>query len=272
MNSRFSRLARLASTTNHPIGTEEELATNGHDLGALLDCFSEIDTESKLPERNKIAYLEQLLRLREPRHLTESQARGRRFLLDMLSLLCLLPEGQTEEALPQGWDPTLEFKYLVYLLERTAKPVLATQVRQATDITALGETGILALREWLHHNGLDAHELALIQPNFFRTQKRVETQQNDLRIHPLFAALSKASQERNHDYLTGTFFGMSQPLVMENAPVKNTAKSQESLEAAMATIFDTPYDQKTAVQTRVKAFFIPNRFGEPVVALSFMNE
>jgi hypothetical protein len=282
MNSCYSGLARLASTANHPVGSGEEL--NRQDLEALIDCFSEIDTESKLPESNKIAYLEQLLRLREPRHLSETQQSGRRFVLDMLRLLSQLADGveqhasleqldarSAEAVLPLVWDPSLEFKYLVYLMERTARPDLAARVRASQGITTWDEEGILHLREWLNAHGLDAHELALIQPNFFRSHVQKATEKpKGMRIHPSFVALSKATQERNHDYLAGTFFGLSQPIAVEASSKMKTGPS--GLQEAMASIFDTPYNPQAATQTRLKAFLIPNQFGEPVLALSFMYE
>lgn len=276
MNSRDTELARLASTAHHPNELGKESALAAQDLGASLDCFSEIDTESSTPESNKIAYLEQLLRLREPQHLSETQQSGRRFVLDMLRFLCQLPDMQQAQAGPQAWDPNLEFKYLVYLLERTAKPDLAEQMRHADSILSLDEPTILALREWLSRHGLDAHELALIQPNFFRGKKAAMQVEHQMSLHPMFAALSRASSERNHDYLASTFFGMSQPPVLQHADhhprLKAQFKPQAGLEEAMATIFEPPYDESAATQTRLKAFFIPNRHGEPMIALSFTND
>jgi hypothetical protein len=39
----------------------------------------------------------------------------------------------------------------------------------------------------------------------------------------------------------------------------------------MSSIFDPPLDNKAAARFRMRAFFIPNRFGEPVVGLSFLQ-
>lgn len=248
-----------------------------HDFETLLDCFSEIDTELNTPERNRIAYLVQLLRLHEPAHLSETQRSGRRFVLDMLWFLRLLPDGQQAQADAvdvQDWKAPTAFKYLVHLLERTAQVALANRVRVCKGITSLDAHTLLQLREWLQHHGLDAHELALIQPRFFRDSVPTPHPAS-AGLHPHFATLSKESQERNHDYLTRAFFGMPQHLMHPPLGTQgggSEVKPQAGLEEAMASIFDTPYDQKSATRTRLKAFFIPNRFGEPVIALSFSNE
>jgi hypothetical protein len=175
MNLSVTNSAELASNTSSDKGEPALFAFAAEDLESSLDCFSEIDTESSTPESNKIAYLEQLLRLHAPQHLSETQRNGRRFVLDMLRILCLLPSVQRAqegvENTHKDWDASLEFKYLVYLFERTARPDLAEKVRKAQNILSLDEAGILGLREWLTKHGLEGREIALIQPNFFRIDR-----------------------------------------------------------------------------------------------------
>ncbi len=277
MNSRHPEIAHLASASHPQNESGLESALAAQNLEASIDCFSEIDTESFSPENNKIVYLEQLLRLHEPQHLSETQKSGRRFVLDMLRVLCLLPDVQRAQEggsdLPKNWDPDLEFKYLVYLFERTSSAALAEKVRKASSILSLDAQGILELREWLGKNGLDAHELSLIQPNFFRGQKMTQQDSKQLHLHPMFAELSKESLERNHDYLVRTFYGLSYPFFKDSEGGNVSKSTQDAgLEEAMAPVFDLAADLNTAVKTRLKAFFIPNRQGEPMVALSFTQE
>ncbi|MEY3442263.1 MAG: hypothetical protein RLZZ519_544 [Bacteroidota bacterium] len=277
MNSRVTGPARNASTSFSQDEGGIESAFMAQDLASSLDCFSEIDTESRTPESNKISYLEQLLRLHEPPYLSETQRSGRRFVLDMLRVLCLLPDLQQAQEgkpdLPKDWEPTLEFKYLVYLFERTASPSLAEKVRQSSSILSFDGVAILQLREWLSRNGLAAHELALIQPNFFRGQKMAPKESGQLHLHPKFAELSKASVERNHDYLVRTFFGLSHPLLWDaESATMDKVKQEAGLEEAMAPVFQSEVALETVVKSRLKPIAAPQREGEPPVALSFVYD
>ncbi len=284
MNSNISQVARFAAQSKNPIGNEAFEASTTQNLDNALDCFSEINTESLTLESNKITYLEQMLRLQEPRHLSETQLSGRRFLLDMLSLMSGLPQRQsTHEAAPV-MDLAIEphrFKYLIYLLERTTRSELADRVREVSGIHDLQENDLAALGKWLDRYGIDGRELALIQPNFFAGYRKEGMQEAASHgIHPQFAALAQASRERNCDYLAEAFLSLAEPMKLvpkavgqqgseaNGAPKTSHAGRGE----ALASIYDTPFDQKAATQTRLKAFFIPNRFGEPMIALSFVNE
>jgi hypothetical protein len=274
MNSNISGIARLAAHANNPNGNPEPLALTAHDLDQVLACFSEIDTESPAQESSKIAYLEQMLRLQEPRHLTESQLSGRRFLLDMLSLMSLLPTGQqAQEVTLKDWHPAHPFKYLIYLLERTSCVELAARVTAIQGIQEFVDADFMALGQWLDRHGIASHELALIQPNFFIGARRAApVPAENQGLHPNFVALAQASRERNHDYVAEAFLSLSEPLKLVQrsmalpAPMAHAGRGE-----AIASIYDTPYDPMAALQTRLKAFFIPNRFGEPMIALSFVN-
>lgn len=275
MNSSYPGLARLAAHTQNPIGTQEEQAFTAEDLDAVLACFSEVNTESLTLESNKIAYLEQMLRLQMPRHLSETQLSGRRFLFDMLRRLSLLPEGEPAQAATiKDWEPLHPFKYLVYLLERTTASDLANRVRSVKGIQDFLEVDLMRLGQWLDRNGIDGRELALIQPNFFGAMRDAKQNASTApTIHPQFAALAMESRERNHDYLAEAFLSDSAPMtLMQKSPEADAHKhAQQGRGEALASIYDAPYDHLAATQTRLKAFFIPNRFGEPMIALSFVN-
>jgi hypothetical protein len=273
MNANLSPLA-YADGTPSTHWNWGETSTQGPDLEALLDCFSDIDTESDRQESNRIAYLVQLLQLRDIRHLSESQQTSRRFLLDMLGTLSasLHPQPQAQSPALAGFDPTCRLKYLVFLLERTAQPALAAKVRQAESWSVIDPQVVVEVRLWLDRNGFDPSELAMLQPALFRPAPSGEALETPL--HPHFVALHQATHERTHDYFAQAFLSLSKPiestaheLTPEAATETSTARGE-----AVASVFDTPYDQKAATTTRLKAFFIPNRFGEPVIALSFMNE
>jgi hypothetical protein len=281
MNLNISQVAVLAAHPNHPMGNPKQETSAKGDLDKVLDCFSEIDTESLKHEGNKIAYLEQMLRLQEPKHLSETQLSGRRFLLDMLSLMSELPDRQpTHEAAETTIGvglPQHRFKYLIYLLERTTRDELAARVSEVEGIHDFDASELAALGQWLDRYGIDGRELALIQPNFFGGFRKEGQQESSFQgIHPHFAALAEASRERNCDYLAEAFVSLAEPLklVPKAQAQQNSTPStgHQGRGEALASIYDTPFDQKTATQTRLKAFFIPNRYGEPVIALSFVNE
>ncbi len=277
MNSRVSKSAELATNTASENEENGLLAFCGLDLESALDCFSEIDTESSTPESNKIAYLEQLLRLHAPQNLSETQRNGRSFVLDMLRILCLLPSVQRAQegvgTTPKDWDPSLEFKYLVYLFERTARPDLAEKVRQAENILSLDGAGILGLREWLTKHGLEGREIALIQPNFFSGTRTAPINNDQVSLHPMFEELHAESKTRNHDYIIRSFYGLSHSLrVNPEVGSAEQVRPQVGLEEALATVFETPVLENPAPKMRLKAYLIPNPNGEPMVALSYTND
>jgi hypothetical protein len=269
-----SGIDRPAPSHLSPPPGEEASAWDRRGIEGLHHRFSEIDTESTRPECNRIIYLEQLLRLREPRHLSSSQLAGRRFLLDMLRLVCQLPPVQLAQAgvveFPGRFDPRREFKYLGYLLERSGKPGLAMRIYSSRGISSLDEPDVLALREWLDSNGLDLQELAMIQPDFFRDDRMDAAADDQPKIHPMFLSLSRASRDRNHDYLAGTFFGLSQWIRFVPSGGAES-KPNAGWEEAMSSIFGSPLDSKAAARARLKEFFIPSRSREPVVGLSFLQ-
>ena len=273
MNSSYHGLARLAAIAKYPIGNDDSQALTAEDVDEVLACFSEIDTESLVLESNKIAYLEQMLRLQEPRHLSETQLSGRRFLLDMLRRLSLLPTGnQAQAEAIKDWDPSHPLKYLVYLLERTAASALAERVRVVKGIQDFLEMDLMSLGQWIDRHGIDVRELALIQPNFFAGEKAATAAQVQQPIHPQFAALAEESKSRNNDYVAEAFLSKAGPMnLVHKSTVQQMNVAEQGRGEALASIYDVPFDHLAATQTRLKAFFIPNRFGEPMIALSFVN-
>jgi hypothetical protein len=272
MISSYSGLARLAALAKNPTGNSEPPAMSMQALDQVLACFSEIDTESSTRESNKITYLEQMLRLQEPRHLSATQLSGRRFLLDMLRLLSQLPaSGQSAREAAPAKDAQPRFQTLVYLLERTARPELAAKVAAIDGVHALDAAELVALVQWMDRYGITGRELALIQPSFFAgTSKVVDERQSSTGIHPQFAALVDSSQRRSTDYLAQAFLSQSEPLRLVPKPsVEPPAPASPGIGEALASIFDTPHDAEAATRSRLKAFFIPNQHGEPIIALSF---
>jgi hypothetical protein len=279
MNSSISGLARLATFAKNPTGKLSDKTATMQDFDELLNCFSEIDTESTSSlESNKVAYLEQMLRLQEPVHLSATQLSGRRFLLDMLSRLSKLPQGQPSQAAKinslKDWHPTHNFKYLIYLLERTSRSEMAAKVQAVKGIQDFDEADLIGLGQWLHRYGITARELALIQPSFFAGDRQSSASPTERQgIHPQFEALAEASRARSHDYLAEAFLSISEPLkLVPSVPVATVNASMQGRGEALGSIFDSPYDQKAATQTRLKAYLIPNKSGESMVALSFVNE
>ncbi len=278
MNSSISGLARLATLAKNPTGKSSDKTATRQDFDELLNCFSEIDTESTSSvESNKVTYLEQMLRLQEPVHLSATQLSGRRFLLDMLSRLSKLPEGQPSQAAKinslKDWHPTHNFKYLIYLLERTSRSEMAAKVQKVKGIQDFDETDLIGLGQWLHRYGITARELAFIQPSFFAGDRQNAATPERQGIHPQFEALAEASRERSHDYLAEAFLSIAEPLkLVPRVPVATMNASTQGRGEALGSIFDSPYDQKAATQTRLKAYLIPNKSGESMVALSFVNE
>ncbi len=271
MKSSFSGFARLAAPTDHPIGNPELQGLSTQDLDEVLACFSEIDTESS-QESNKIAYLEQMLRLQEPRHLSETQLSGRRFLLDMLSRLSQLPTGEQAQTVAlKDWYPSHPYKYLIYLLERTGRHELSSTIQHAQGIQSFQESDLLALRQWMDQYGIAANEVALIQPNFFAVRSRDASGMEQKGIHPQFVPLVDSSRERSHDYAEEAFLGASEPLRLIQSPLQAAEMlNVESRGEVLASIYEQPFDQQADDKGRLKAFFVPNRSGEPLIGLSFM--
>lgn len=270
MKSSLSGIARLAARADHPIGNPELEGLSTHDLDEVLACFSEIDTESS-QESNKIAYLEQMLRLREPRHLTETQLSGRRFLLDMLSRLSQLPAGEQAQTVAlKDWYPSHPYKYLIYLLERTGRHELSATIHHAQGIQSFQESDLIALRQWMDRYGIAAHEVALIQPNFFAVRSKDASSDDQKGIHPQFAALVDSSRERSHDYAEEVFLGGSERRLIQNPLQATEALNLEGRGEALASIYEQAFDQQGDNKGHLKAFFVPNRTGEPLIGLSFM--
>jgi hypothetical protein len=202
-----SRLACADGLDDGPRGPLNETPLPMHDLEEAIACFSEIDTEFSPPAMTKVAYLEQRLRLEEPAVLDARQAAGRRFLLDMLGLLSLpATQGEAQEP-PRGWEPAHPYKYLLWLLRRTAQDGLAAAVAGSAGVCDLAAADLAALCRWAALHGLQARELGQIQPNFFtgRAAERV----SDARMHPRLWQLAEESSHRSTDYLSMAFRSMA---------------------------------------------------------------
>ena len=165
MNNSTSQLACETPTATHPSGRKQD-----YELGGLQDCFSESNTEFTEANSNSIAYIAQVLSLRNVRHLSASQKVGRRFILNMLQSLgdLLLESGQDTPAQIPGWDSECQFSLLAFLLERSFNPELSKTVKETASGRPLNYQEIVSIGRWLDSNGLDISELGMIQPGIFR--------------------------------------------------------------------------------------------------------
>lgn len=277
MNDSTSQLACETPTATHPSGRKQDF-----ELGGLQDCFFESDTEVFQANSKKVAYIAQLLSLRNIRHLSEPQIIGRRFILKMLQSLgdAIANTPQDKPVEVSGWNPALKHNLLIFLLERSFNEDLAEVVREAANGKPLKDHAIVSLGRWLDSNGLDISELGMIQPGIFRPANALPQPKGNAKFQPKFAELINASSIRNIDYLAGAFFGVSQKILSEEATPSGFGrlrKAEVSANAgrgeAIVSIFDAKVGYQAQKKTgRLKAVAIPNSGGEPLFALSFASD
>ncbi|MEM7037075.1 MAG: hypothetical protein AAF570_08870, partial [Bacteroidota bacterium] len=164
-----------------------------------------------------------------------------------------------------------------FLMDRTGAGTLAKKLANG----ALEEGSMATARKviaWLSTHGIHRTELAMIQPYFS------ESRRDEAGLSQMFAGLQRATQERNGDYLASAFVGASSGIVRngdavrasettvaEHAPI--TVDARPGRGEALAAIFELLRPSSAGNHRedshQVRAFFMPNTLGEPVIALTF---
>lgn len=180
-------------------------------LATLYDCFSESDTEKSFQPNGHIAYVESLLRLHNPKHLSQTQAEMRELLLDLLLVYANGRSiGRVTNQNEHDSACTAEGAFCPagFLLTHTAGKELAGKVCKIQDLFQLDRETRDQLLAWMEGSGISPAEWQMIQPRFsdLINGKQAPATQPET-IHPMFSGLQKSSQHWIRDYITRTFIG-----------------------------------------------------------------
>lgn len=259
-------------------------------LTELFGDFSELNTEKNDRISTQLADIEQVLRVHTTSHLSDAQRTNRRYLLDLLSLYQMMGayprdyDRQDAEALAYV-DPDGRFCAVGFLVDRTAGREMAMRVCNR-------EVSTSELNAWLETYGIEHSEIALLHPRSFHVHANSQAgYPAPWGMSQAFAGLQAATLSRHGDYLASTFVATTSGIAAVQAPtqqiretVEQPAKQAHATASVAAT--DVPSGRREALaamfemlrpdthgshylKPNLRAFFIPNQLGEPVIALTF---